>query len=115
MGFKIEFPFPMSYVPSPQLASVTDIDLLWLRTLEEGIHTYDNFEEGKSKQKVGTKEFAEAVVKRMGQKPEKLKPVAYSTTPHGVLKPPSNPPVPSRELVGVDIYVEWLVSSGTSI
>ncbi len=34
----------------------------WLVTLEEGIHTYDIFMEGKSKQKVGTKEFADAVV-----------------------------------------------------
>ena len=30
----------------------------WLRTLEDGIHTYDIFQEGLSKQKVGTKEFA---------------------------------------------------------
>ena len=29
--------------------------------LEEGIHTYDIFEEGKSKQKVGTEEFAAVV------------------------------------------------------
>src|SRR5678810_934211 len=34
----------------------------WLRTLEDGIHTYDIFTEGISKQKVGTKEFADAVV-----------------------------------------------------
>ena len=46
----------------------------WLRTLEDGIHTYDIYTEGVSKQKVGTKEFAQAVVARVGQKPEKLKP-----------------------------------------
>ena len=45
----------------------------WLRTLEDGIHTYDIYKEGVSKQKVGTKEFAQAVVERVGQKPEKLK------------------------------------------
>src|ERR687897_215055 len=39
----------------------------WLRTIEDGVHTYDIYEEGKSKQKVGTKEFAEAVGQRMGQ------------------------------------------------
>src|SRR5438132_3738994 len=33
----------------------------WLRTIEDGIHTYDIFDEGTSKQKVGTKEFAQAV------------------------------------------------------
>src|ERR687897_1222561 len=39
----------------------------WLRTMEDGVHTYDIYDEGKSKQKVGTKEFAEAVGQRMGQ------------------------------------------------
>ena len=38
----------------------------WLRTLEDGIHTYDIYAESMSKQKVGTKEFAQAVVARMG-------------------------------------------------
>ena len=50
----------------------------WLRTLEDGIHTYDIYDESVSKQKVGTKEFAEAVVQRMGQTPQILKPVKYS-------------------------------------
>src|SRR5687767_4675046 len=49
----------------------------WLRTIEDGIHTYDIFEEGKSKEKVGTKEFADAVAQRMGQKPQTLKAAAY--------------------------------------
>src|SRR6266403_6246871 len=34
----------------------------WLKTIEDGVHTYDIFKEGVSQQKVGTKEFAEAVV-----------------------------------------------------
>src|SRR5678810_746115 len=49
----------------------------WLRTLEEGVHTYDIFTEGISKEKVGTKEFAEAVVERLGQMPQLLKPRKY--------------------------------------
>lgn len=79
----------------------------WLRTLEDGVHTYDIYEEGKSKQKVGTKEFAEAVVQRLGQKPEKLKPAVYSKTQQGTLKPPSPAPTAQRDLIGIDIYVEW--------
>src|SRR5881227_337526 len=39
----------------------------WLRTIEDGVHTYDVYDEKVSKQKVGTKEFAEAVVERLGQ------------------------------------------------
>ena len=53
----------------------------WLRTMEDGAHTYDIYEEGVSKQKLGTKEFAEAVVSRLGQKPQTLKTVSYSGAP----------------------------------
>src|SRR6187399_1970007 len=37
----------------------------WLKTLEDGVHTYDIFKEGVSTEKVGTKEFAQAVVARI--------------------------------------------------
>src|SRR5438270_1814833 len=53
----------------------------WLRTIEDGVHTYDIYKEGKSKQKVGTKEFAEAVVARLGQKPQQLKVASYARAP----------------------------------
>src|SRR5215472_7116073 len=79
----------------------------WLRTMEDGIHTYDIYEEGKSQQKVGTKEFAAAVVARLGQKPQVLKAVEYSTTPKRPIPPPSARPAPKRDLVGIDVYVEW--------
>src|ERR687895_2481610 len=49
----------------------------WLRTIEDGVHTYDIYKEGVSKQKVGTREFADAVIARVGQKPETLKAVSY--------------------------------------
>src|SRR6478609_2920439 len=51
----------------------------WLRTIEDGIHTYDIYEDGKSKQKVGTKEFADAVAQRVGQTPQTLKVVKYKS------------------------------------
>ena len=44
----------------------------WLKTLEDGYHTYDIATPEHTKETVGTKEFAEHVVKRLGQKPEKL-------------------------------------------
>src|SRR5262250_3302744 len=49
----------------------------WLRTIEDGVHTYDIFDESVSKQKVGTKEFARAVVERLGKRPNTLKAVTY--------------------------------------
>src|SRR4029434_2207472 len=45
----------------------------WTRTLEDGIHTSDVYKEGVSREKVGTKEFADAVVARVGQLPQTLK------------------------------------------
>src|SRR5712664_3823903 len=49
----------------------------WLRTIEDGIHTYDIYDESVSKQKVATKEFAAAVVNHLGKKPQTLKAVTY--------------------------------------
>src|SRR5262247_3093754 len=56
----------------------------WLRTIEDGIHTYDIYDERVSKQKVGTKEFAEAVVERLSQKPNTLRAVSYQHAPETV-------------------------------
>src|SRR5271157_4711061 len=58
----------------------------WLCTVEDGVHTYDIFQEGVSKQKVGTKEFADAVVARVDKEPEKLKPVRYPTVAQESMK-----------------------------
>jgi isocitrate dehydrogenase len=80
----------------------------WMRTLEQGIHTYDVFTEGISKQKVGTKEFAGAVIERLGQKPETLKPAAYKhRSAQAATAGSAAQPAPKTELVGVDIYLEW--------
>lgn len=76
----------------------------WLKTLEEGIHTYDIFKEGVSKQKVGTKEFGDAVVRNLGQKPEKLQAVSYkSVAPFAPSKLTS--PSVQRRLVGIDVFL----------
>ncbi len=81
----------------------------WLRTLEDGVHTYDIFTDGVSKEKVGTKEFAEAVVARLGQKPETLKAVSYKAGDEAVEAKPliSNPTPAKKELVGVDVFLDW--------
>jgi len=80
----------------------------WLRTLEDGIHTYDIFKEGVSKQKVGTREFAEAVVARVGQLPQQLKAVQYNApaAKSGAAKPIYTPVKPAKKaLKGVDVFV----------
>ncbi len=82
----------------------------WLKTMEDGIHTYDIFQEGVSKKQVGTKEFADAVIQNLGATPSTLEPVkaqvnATLNLPKYVRKSPKN-----KELEGVDLFVHW---SGT--
>jgi len=79
----------------------------WLRTIEDGIHTYDIFKEGLSQEKVGTREFAKAVAARLGQRPEKLKPVAYNDAPPQTATQYAAESVATlqRDLVGVDLFV----------
>src|SRR5450432_3042072 len=94
----------MMLVHIGQIEAAERVHNAWLRTLEDGIHTYDIFEEGISKQKVGTKEFAQAVVDRLGQTPHTLKPVKYATAGKTKQWSPTvhNPQV---DIVGVDLYI----------
>ncbi len=79
----------------------------WLRTLEDGCHTKDIYKEAVSKQLLGTKEFADAVIERMGQKPGTLQPVAFSNETAG-FNIQLTPRVPAiKELVGVDVFIHF--------
>ncbi len=91
------------HIEQPDVAEL--VHNAWLRTLEDGVHTYDIFKEGVSTQKVGTREFAEAVVARIGQKPEKLKPVVYNAARRTSTSEVKAPPPVHRDLVGVDLFV----------
>ncbi|HMR89224.1 MAG TPA: NADP-dependent isocitrate dehydrogenase [Saprospiraceae bacterium] len=83
----------------------------WLKTLEDGIHTYDIYKEGTSKKNVGTKEFAQAVIANLGNKPDMLKAVSYSNNVALNLPIYKRKPSVPKSLRGVDIFVHW---SGTS-
>ncbi|MCY2976090.1 MAG: NADP-dependent isocitrate dehydrogenase [Planctomycetota bacterium] len=87
----------------------------WLKTIEDGVHTYDIFKEGISKEKVGTKEFAQAVLSRIGQKPQILKEVDYSKAPSRPLttRPPYVRSTEVRERVGVDVFVAYTKSANS--
>ena len=83
-------------------------------TLEDGIHTGDIYREGESVKKVGTMEFADAVIERLGKSPQKLKPVHYG----GNLQPikVERPKIKraSKVLQGVDIFLDWVDKDGES-
>ena len=78
-----------------------------LRTLEEGLHTQDIYSEKVSKQKIGTQQFADAVIERLGQIPRQFKAVQYRTSQpvvHATWKP--RPPA-VKALVGIDLFLDW--------
>ncbi|MFY7707464.1 MAG: NADP-dependent isocitrate dehydrogenase [Flavobacteriales bacterium] len=80
----------------------------WLCAMEDGIHTYDIYKEGISKQKVGTSAFADAVIERLGKTPQQLKEVKHDTNAK-----PSAPfiykrkPAADKKMVGIDVFVHW--------
>ena len=79
----------------------------WLRTLEDGVHTYDIYREGVSRQKVGTREFAEAIVARLGERPRQLAAVSYPPGPAVPTLGAKPRPPARRELRGVDVFLYW--------
>jgi isocitrate dehydrogenase len=79
----------------------------WLKTLEDGTHTPDIFKEGTSKQKVGTAEFATAVIANLGQKPLVLKAVTYSDNLAIELPKYKRKEPATKTLEGVDLFVHW--------
>jgi isocitrate dehydrogenase len=79
----------------------------WSCTIEEGIHTADIFKEGVSKQKVGTKEFAEAVIERLGKTPQHIKAETYEKGLEINITPYKRRRKAAKVLKGVDIFVDW--------
>src|SRR5437660_642099 len=94
------------HINQPDVATL--VDNAWLRTIEEGIDTYDIYIEGISRKKVGTKEFADAVIAHLGQQPQILKAVQYKSAPEQRLDAyASQEAAKQKDLVGVDIYLHW--------
>jgi isocitrate dehydrogenase len=95
------------HIDQPEVA--TRVHNAWLRTIEDGIHTYDIYVKGVSKEKVGTKEFADAIIARLGQQPQTLKAVNYKSVPREPASILATHTVSNekKDLVGVDIYLDW--------
>ncbi|HEV7351731.1 MAG TPA: NADP-dependent isocitrate dehydrogenase [Brevundimonas sp.] len=81
----------------------------WLATLEDGIHTPDVYDPAISREKVGTDGFAQAVIARLGRRPERLTPVSYAGAAPLRLEPAESArrPAASKTTVGVDLFVEF--------
>lgn len=76
----------------------------WLRTIEDGVHTRDIYRSATSTKCVGTQEFAQAVIRRLGEQAKALGKAHYPR--HRLDIKPSAPKKPvHRDLVGVDVFV----------
>jgi isocitrate dehydrogenase len=77
----------------------------WLCTLEDGIHTADIYRVGLSELQATTESFTDAVIARMGQKPDHMQAASYQNHPIDVTR--RTFPAQSKELVGVDVFLDW--------
>jgi len=77
----------------------------WLRTIEDGVHTGDVYNKAVSQELVGTQEFANAVIVRLGLKPQQLPAVSYMNGSKSFNIKPRDVAPAVRELVGADIFL----------
>ncbi|MCA9883857.1 MAG: NADP-dependent isocitrate dehydrogenase [Anaerolineaceae bacterium] len=79
----------------------------WLTTIEDGIHTGDIYQEGRSVQRVDTMDFAEAVIARLGRQPDRLRPVHYGHESPMDAHMLTTSITAEKALVGIDIFLDW--------
>ncbi len=81
----------------------------WLATIEDGIHPADIYDPEHSTAKVGTREFAAAVIERLGRTPVALAHLAGDPARNTAVSPrPLAPrPRPTKQMVGMDVFLDW--------
>ncbi len=95
----------LAHIGQTKIAS--KIKNAWLTTLEEGYHTADIYQEGKSVQKVGTQEFANQVISNLGKTPQKLAKSVLEQGSGNIHIPEFIRKPEQKELVGVDVFLDW--------
>lgn len=96
----------------------SSIQNAWFKTLEDGVHTCDIYQEGVSQEKVGTMAFADAVIARLGQLPETFPVAEYHKAKNQskiVCLDKRDQHSVKKTLVGVDVFLDANVSSADSL
>ncbi len=93
----------LNYLGENEIAE--KVENAWLSTIEDGMHTYDIFDEQSSKKKVSTSEFADEVIQRLGNKPQTLPPVSYPKNAKKISVTIKQRTPQKKTLDGVDIFV----------
>jgi isocitrate dehydrogenase len=97
--------YMLARIGQPKVAEA--VHNAWLKTMEDGIHTFDIFDESASRSKVGTSAFAEAVIARLGKTPSVLKPAQYAEQPVSLVKAHgSKAKSEEKKLVGIDVFID---------
>ena len=98
------------HIGQPEVAQ--KISNAWMATLEGGIHNGDIYQEDISTKRVGTKEFAEAVIARLGKEPQRMKKAVFAKAERSQAEikqalaiKPRTPAV--KELIGLDVFIDW--------
>jgi len=95
----------LAYIGQTEIAD--NIKNAWLTTLEEGYHTADIFNNKFSIKKVSTTEFADVVIERLGETPNKL-PISVLAKGSGKITIPEyKRKEENKQLLGVDVFIDW--------
>ena len=78
----------------------------WLKTIEDGIHTADIFNQEISKKKVTTTEFTNAIIENFNQLPTKLTNKYKSTTNQQIKINEKLKNNETKEIIGADFYIQ---------
>ncbi|NRB11008.1 MAG: NADP-dependent isocitrate dehydrogenase [Rickettsiaceae bacterium] len=107
----------MMLVHIGQGKTATAIENAWKKTIEDGMHTVDIYNEKTSSKKVSTEEFANEVIKRLGDKPSTLKVADYEENleSNSTEKKYTIDTSEKKELVGVDIFVDIKADSADEV
>jgi isocitrate dehydrogenase len=79
----------------------------WACAIEDGIHTPDIYKEGISTKKVGTDEFAQAIIDRLGQLPKTIAVAEYEKNTQLSVPTYKRRKASQKTLKGVDVFVDW--------
>ena len=80
----------------------------WLKAIEDGQHTAEIYREGRSEHMLGTDEFAQAVIDRLGETPRTLRSWHIDAKRGGPVRiPPYKRKQRTKSLVGADLFVDW--------
>ena len=96
----------LDHIGQPDVASL--VQNAWLKTLEDGVHTYDIYSDTYSTARVGTREFGQAVADRLGEEPTTLRASSFGTGgPIPAIQASVRETQPAKQTVGVDVFLDW--------